>query len=354
MTVVQWWPHTEDVRVASYRLRCRQIVDSLQRMGLEAGIFRPGSPEAPQVLVLSKRYDPASVQTALALRQRAGTRLILDLCDNHLHVDNADAKLLQRAETLRHALRSVDQVVVSSQALGEVVTAECGSEVRVTVIPDACEPASEPRGVERLHDLRSEWDRRRLATQLLRSGVPLSRRLLWFGNHGSLGAEGGMNDLQRIRDALHAAHAAAPLSLSVISNDAAKFARLTDGWRLPVSYLTWNAATFSRAARLHSAVLVPVGANPFTRCKTNNRIATAFVHGLNVIADSIPSYEEFADCAVLDDWRRGLDVYLQDARRRISDIVDGQARLAERYSLASVTSLWRQAVHPAEPPGDAS
>ena len=352
MTSVRWWPHTDDPRVASYRLRCRQIVDALRAQGVDAGLFEPSSTIAPQVLVLSKRYDAATLQTAMAMRQSAGTRVLLDLCDNHLHVHNAEARLLERADALRQALRMVDRVVVSSSALAEVVGAEGVPGLDVTVVPDASEPAFEPTGTDRLKDIAGEWDRQRLALALLRSGAPRARRLLWFGNHGSPGAEGGMSDLLRIQGLLQASHAVAPLSLTVISNDAGKFARLIGPWRLPVHYLRWRASTFSRAARLHGTALVPVSPNPFTRCKTNNRVATAFVHGLNVVADSIPSYAEFAQCAVLDDWPRGLGLYLGDAPRRAADIEAGRRLLAERYSLAYVAASWRQAIAVGTAPGD--
>lgn len=342
--VVRWWPHTDDARVASYRLRCLRVVEALRSQGIDAGLYRPADKEAPRCLVLSKRYDAATLAQAQAWRARSGTRLVLDLCDNHFHVDNGDARLLQRADALRDAVRAVDQVVVSSQALGEVVAAQCGQSIAIAVIADATEPPFEPNGLARWRMPRAEAALWRLDRALKRSGVPASRRLLWFGSHGSAGAEGGMSDLLRIRDALHAAHRTQALSLTVISNDAVKFATLTSGWTLPTFYLPWHAGTFSRAARLHGAAVMPIGINPFTRCKTSNRIATAFAHGLNVIADAIPSYEGFRDCAVLDDWPHGLGPYLDDALRRGADIQAGRCVLARRYSADAVAALWRSVV----------
>ena len=342
-TAIRWWPHTDDPQVASYRLRCLQIVDALKRQGLDAGIHHERD-VPPAVLVLSKRYDARSLDAAQALRTRAGTRLVLDLCDNHFHVDNSDPVLLQRASRLREAVCTVDQVVASSVALAEVVVAEGAPPDRITVIPDATEPPFEPRGLARWAQPRAEWRLARLHRALQRSGLPPARRLLWFGNHGSAGAEGGMADLLRIRDVLHEAHRQAPLSLTVISNHAGRFAELCAGWTLPAFYLPWHAHSFSRAARLHGAAVIPVGLNPFTRCKTNNRVATALLHGLNVIADAIPSYAEFAACAVLDDWPRGLGPYLDDAAQRAADIEAGRRLLAQRYSLDAVAASWRALV----------
>ena len=338
---VRWWPHTDDPRVASFRLRCARIVDRLAASGMDAGLYRPARSQPPRVLVLSKRYDGASLAHALSLRERAGTRVVLDLCDNHFHVDNDDTRLLARADALRDAVRSVDEVVAASQALAEVIAAECPAQRRIIVIPDATEPPFEPGAVARLSHPADELALRRLTGRLARSGVAQARRLLWFGNHGSAGTEGGMSDLLRIRDDLQRAHREQALSLTVISNDEDKFARLVGGWAMPTFYLPWHAGSFSRAARLHSATVIPVGLNPFTRCKTNNRVATAFLHGLNVVADAIPSYEEFADCAVLDDWPRGLGPYLHDSARRAGDADTGRRRVEERYSLDAMIERWR-------------
>lgn len=337
---VRWWPHTQDPWVASYRLRCLQVVDALRAQGVDAGLYQPDAGTAPRCLVLSKRYDAASMQQAVSVRERAGSRLVLDLCDNHFHVDGDDPKLLQRAAALRDAVRCVDHVVASSTALADVIRSECGAEISIDVVPDATEPPVEPQGPARWREPAAEHALWRLERALRRSGVPRTHRLLWFGNHGSAGTEGGMTDLSRIRDALHQAFRARPLSLTVISNDAAKFAAVTDGWTLPTFYLPWRAHSFSRAVRLHGAALIPIGLNPFTRCKTNNRLATALLHGLNVIADTIPSYEEFAACSVLGDWPRGLNSYLDDTHRRAADVTAGRRLLAQRYSLDEVAAQW--------------
>ncbi|MED5618596.1 hypothetical protein [Ideonella sp. BN130291] len=339
---VRWWPHTTDMRIASYRLRCQRIVEHLRGLDMDVGLFRPEDTQVPAVLVLSKRYDPASLERALQCRRSGGTRVLLDLCDNHFHFEGADPALGQRAAVLRHAVASVDTVVVASQALAEAVRSESPGQFRVVVVPDAAEPPFDtahpwraPRAQFRLLCLR-QW--------LRGTGVPRSRRLVWFGNHGSAGTDGGMADLQRIQEAMHQAHRQAAVSLTVISNDEAKFRRITAGWEFPRAYLPWHADSFSPALRLHGACVIPVGLNPFTRCKTNNRVATALLHGLNVMATRIPSYDEFAHCTVLDDWAYGLGGYLHDTERRAKDVQAGQSLLAAHYSLDAIASRWRTVV----------
>jgi hypothetical protein len=223
-----------------------------------------------------------------------------------------------------------------------VVRSECPGQSSVVVIPDAAEPPFD--AAPRWRSPRAQFRLLRLRQGLRGTGVPWSRRWVWFGNHGSAGTDGGMADLQRIHEAMHQAHRQAPVSLTVISNDEAKFHRVTAGWAFPRAYLPWDADTFSPALRLHGACLIPVGLNPFTRCKTNNRVATALLHGLNVVATRIPSYDEFAGCTVLDDWAYGLGGYLQDTERRARDVQAGQALLARHYSLDAIAARWRTVV----------
>ncbi len=343
-----WWPHTTDARVASYRLRCLQIVDALRVQGHAAGLYTPGN-APPGVLVLSKRYDEESMSHAAVLSRQHGTRLVLDLCDNHFHYPaTANGSLQRRAEALRSAVSRVDLVTTASQALKEVVSAECPSAPAIVVVDDAAEDPFDPGWSTRWSHWRDELALRGLRSWL--TPFPRERRLVWFGNHGSPGMQAGLSELEKLQSPLEAAAIShGPLCLTLISNHAGHAAQLTRDWKIPTRYLPWQASTFSRALRDHSATLIPITPNPFTRCKTANRVLTAYAHRLNVIADSIPSYLPFADCAVLDDWGHGLHGYLSDAARRQADVAQGQARLQERYSLAHITAQWVSALATVSP-----
>lgn len=349
-----WWPHTTDAKVASFRLRCLQIVEALERGGHAASIYTPGD-TPPDVLVLSKRYDPASVQAALALARTHGTRVVLDLCDNHFFHDPAFPDLAKRAQSLRDAVAAAHLVTCASQALAEVVRAECPDARAVRVVDDAAEPPVDPGVIERVAGWRHEAALQGLSRGLARSAVPPGRRLVWFGNRGSPGVQAGLEDLHRLRPLLEASRRdGGPLSLTIISNDAAKARQVVDGWAVPTHYLAWHAGTFSRALRQHSVALIPINLNPFTRCKTANRVLSACLHGLNVVADSIPSYAPFAGAAVLDDWAFGLGPYLgQDGQRR-AHLQAGQALARERYSLGQVATQWVDALAAASSTAPAS
>lgn len=332
-----FWPASPERRVASTRIRCLQMIDALRDAGAAAGLYAPGQPP-PSVLVLAKRYDDATLDEALRVRRVGGTRLVLDLCDNHFHADHDDPKWRVRADRLRRACAEVDRVVVSTEPLAAVVRAECGAATPLTVIPDgldlgAADPDDRGRH-DALHALRqrafSAWHR-----------VAVGRRLLWFGNHGFANAGGGLEDLARIAPALSRHHAAAPLALLVVSNRWRSFRAVARGWRFPALYLPWSGANFARALAASDIALIPAQRNPFTVCKTNNRLATASMHGLAVAADALPSYEDFRDLAVLDDWDAGLAGLMGDAADRSRRIAAAQARLQATHAPARIASRWQ-------------
>ncbi len=337
-SLAAFWPHTEDERVASARLRCALIVQELQRQGIDARIHRPGD-TAPRTLVLSKRYDAASLAHAQDLRARAGTRLVLDLCDNHFHYEHAVEPFVQRAADLRAAVRNVDAVVAASNALADEVRHQVHDVPPIEVIGDLVEPRlSSPR--RRIERWRQRWRLARLRFRLRSAGASPGRRLVWFGNQGSPNVEGGMSDLQSVQPALHDHHRAVGLSLTVISNGRERFEALTRDWSFPCLYLPWSSATFDDALALHDIALIPVRSNPFTRCKTANRVATASAHGLAVAADAIPAYEEFRDCIVLNDWGAGLARLMERADERAAAVARARALLDQRYAPAAIAARW--------------
>jgi predicted DNA-binding transcriptional regulator YafY len=223
-----------------------------------------------------------------------------------------------------------------ADALREVV----GPGRPVTVIGDAVETTLQ--GVPG-----SPWDRW-LARRRLRELSGRLRResarapLVWFGSHGGPSGDHGMGDLESVRPVIESLDRDHPVSLTVISNSAEKYERLVRPWRVPTHYLPWNAETFLAALRLHRIAVLPIRENPFTRCKTNNRLVTALAAGLAVVATGIPSYRPFADCCVLDDWLSGLRRYILDAEKRQQDVAAGQ-RLVERdWLLPAIADQWQR------------
>ncbi len=88
---IAFWPQTRDINVASYRIRCAQVVEALREAGTPVSIYSDKIRRyfqflpfvgAPDILVLSKRTRLTSLARAVGLKQKYGTRLILDLSDN--------------------------------------------------------------------------------------------------------------------------------------------------------------------------------------------------------------------------------------------------------------------------------
>ncbi|KAB0583528.1 hypothetical protein F7Q92_07570 [Ideonella dechloratans] len=151
-----------------------------------------------------------------------------------------------------------------------------------------------------------------------------------------------MLDLAKLQDALEALHRRTAISLTVISNNRSKFKTLTRNWQVPAFYLEWSSSTFSRALRSHQVALIPITRNPFTVCKTNNRLATALLHGLGVAANSIPSYQPFAEACVLDNWTKQLERLVRDTQWRSQLNARGLASLAQHWQLRQIAAQWHE------------
>jgi hypothetical protein len=341
---IRWWLRTRDANVASVRLRCLNVIEALQKRGIDAAIYEPTAPD-PDVLVLSKRYDKASIAHATSVRSRSGAKLVLDLCDNHFYSASGDAEWQRTSSALRQAVADADLVVASSDELRRVIEAEVRQHPPIEVIGDAVEgPADEPGLGQRLRHAVHEVRLWQLARRLDADGVALARRAVWFGHHGSPNAEAGMSDLLRVRAPLAAEAQHGPLSLTVISNSWEKFVQLRSNWPTPIHYLPWHRSTITRALHLHGVALIPVQPNPFTRCKTSNRVATALLHGLAVVADRIPSYEEFDRFVHLDDWSNGLPAALRGFATSKAQVDAGAAYVRQHFSVDTITGCWLAAL----------
>ncbi|MEJ0059369.1 MAG: hypothetical protein WDM79_07290 [Terricaulis sp.] len=88
-------------------------------------------------------------------------------------------------------------------------------------------------------------------------------------------------------------------------------------------------------------------ANPFTLCKSNNRVATALWHGAPVLADRIPAYDELADFAVLDDWDAGFSAALGRDAKLTQRTQAGRAYVRAHYNGPVMARAWRGAIETA-------
>ena len=337
-------PFAASSRAASVRLRCLLPAAWLSAHGCEACVTGDPLSGRFDVVIFSKRYDAAARETARQLKAR-DTRVILDLCDNHFYNDSADERLAKRRDDLLAMIDSVDLVTVSTPALAEVVRNQSPSVPGIVVVPDPLEDLDELARRAPLQEYAHWplWLLWRARVRLLRNRNAVG--LVWFGNHGvDYSQQGGMSDLVRIRSVLERLSRHYPLYLSIISNNHDRFAEVTRGWSIPCLYLPWRALYFGKALRAHQIAVIPVENNPFTMCKTANRLALSLAQNLAVVADAIPSYEAFRDVAALDDWASGLERYLKDPAARARDAAAGADRVAREFSPGTVAEAWLDAV----------
>jgi tRNA (mo5U34)-methyltransferase len=303
-------------------------------------LFDPNQTERYAAVVYSKRYNLDSYREAEAL-QKLGVCIVLDLCDNHFYNPTGSEPLSNAEDQLRRMMSLADEITVSTEAMAEVVRSELWAPKPITVIRDPVE--TEIKGLSKRFWKR--WrDKLRLAK--LVHCLKVEKRsgrtpLVWFGIHGGPNAEHGMLELLRIKPLLEKMNGRFPLSLTVISNSKKKFEQHIRSWSIPTRYLRWQPESFLPALRAHSISIIPISKNPFTNCKTNNRLATALYAGLAVVADSIPSYRAFAETCYLDDWERGLESYLSDPALRRRHVDEGRAIIDREWTLACAAGEWQ-------------
>lgn len=338
---VGWKPSSPDFRVASTRIRCLIPLGELQAQGYRVELFRPAAASGYRAVVYSKTYHVKDVEEAAALRE-GGVQIIFDLCDNRFYNPRSIPKANEEIQRLHRMMQIAHFWVASTEALAEVMRAEAVAEKPLVVIGDPLE--TEVVGVPVTPWARlSQWTAwlkfRRWISAMRQAG---RTPLIWFGHHGSPYADGGMLDLERIRGTIERLNPTFPLSLTVVSNSREKYEASIRPWSIPTHYLEWHASTFTRVLRSHDVAIIPVTINPFTWCKSNNRLALSLSSGLAVVADSIPSYEPFREACVLDDWERGLQAYLSSSSRRAVDVARGQSLVTRLCDVRAIAEQWRQ------------
>lgn len=336
--MIGWWSHFDDLRVASVRLRGELVIRALRAQGLQAAWFDPQRADAFDVLVIGKRHDRATLETAARLQARGG-RVLVDLCDNRFEYPANDLELQRQAQQLKELLARADHVVVSTHELSRVLQQECPQLQRVSVIGDLADDLSVVP-VPAIQRLRSAVRLRRSLSNIRRLRAQGHVMLVWFGSHGGAYAESGMNDLLRVRDLLERCHRQTPLALTVISNHRKKYLQHIEPFAVPTRYEEWHAATFDRLLQAHDISLIPISDNAFTRCKTDNRIVTSLLKGLAVVADEIPSYRPYAGAIAFNRWEEQLPLYLSNPARRQADVAAGQVIAKQLTDAVEISRQW--------------
>lgn len=314
-SLIAWKPAAPTPELASARLRCFRPMQYLNAQGIPCELFDPNRMDRYRTVVFQKAYSEHDLDIAAHLRS-LGVRTIFDLCDNHF------VGPIDRADRLRRMIDRVDAVTVATAELGNWID-------RPTVVID-----------DALDEIVSRWW----------SGLPRlwprsqTLRLVWFGNAGQDDPPFGLIDLARIRPHLEQLQTHRPIRLTVISNSRATFDRHLAGVRFPTVYVEWDNDRYQSLLRRQDLCLIPVTPNPFTLCKTSNRLALSLRIGLPAAVDLIPSYEELRCFAHSGDWSDGLVEYAQSVNLRNEHVRAGQRYLREKYTVQRVVDQWSDVI----------
>jgi hypothetical protein len=352
MPRISFWPQTLNINVASYRIRCAQVVEALRQAGTPVTLYSDKISRyfqflpfmsAPDILVLSKRTRLTSLARAVALKKRYGTKLILDLSDNiYFESDNDKSGDLKKRARLPSYVNQFDLIVTPSPYLENELRRHIRTDMAFHVIPDAVEKdpvlteqirREQAKAFQALSDFNNEVGA---------NGVEAGRRLVWFGVAGRPEAQNGMYDLQACCAAFEKHNAEKPLSLSIISDSPERYRELFATAGFSTHYLDWNFFTVNPALKLHDIAVLPIRTNRYTLSKSANRITTAFADGLAVCASLIPSYEPFRGVAVFDDWDDGLATLMADNEQRLDRVEQARAIISQQYSRPVIAAEWQK------------
>ena len=249
--------------------------------------------------------------------------MIFDLCDNHFYNPSGLPRYERARREMLAMIKQADRVTCSTAPLAAAIAEVTGGQVAPTVISDIAERVElEPLSEER--------------------APPFN--LLWFGSHGSPNAPSGMADLLIIRDQLERMAKGAALQLIVCSDSRAKFDEIVAPFDLPTRFVEWSIDRQQSELARADVVVLPLTINPFTACKTHNRLSSALYSGRPVVATAIDSYREFAAFCTLDDWDGGLRRCLEDPVGEAARAASAKPYIDKRYSEGAIAPLWEDAL----------
>ena len=331
--MIGWKPKFNDATVASVRYRCLNPLNELRRCGFQIELFTDRNLDRYSAVIFSKLYDQRNYELALELK-RKGRAVIFDVCDNHFYNPYGLEKFKVVRQQLLRMLSVADLITVSTEALADVLTEEGKLVVRPTVIGDAIE--------QEVLELKSVGWLRRLGARMNLRRPPDNKKanLLWFGIHGGENAPYGILDILNQKGLLSDLSKSYPFRLIVVSNSREKFLKYIEPLPFETCYREWSVATFGETLRASDICIIPITKNPFTVCKTNNRLASALYASIPTIADCIPSYRDLSSFCILDDWEYGLRKYLSDKVAAQERAKPAKEFISARYTTRQIGSLW--------------
>jgi hypothetical protein len=321
--LIGWKNASDNPKVASVRIRCLEPLGILQGRDYPVELFQKRRNADYQVVVFNKVYDQDHLDLALRLKKQ-GVKVVLDLCDNHLYNPHNDKDMAAKSKRLLQMLEIAHTVTVPCVEMQRILP------VASHIVRDGVRPLSKSES----------WQR-----GLTRCMRRHQRNLVWFGNWGGCWRSGlrpgGMSELLAHQEKLVDLAKRYDMGLTIISNNRKMFGKLFGDWDMPVYYEEWGSdQRLRRNLARFDVCLLPISEDPFTICKSNNRLTLALYLGLPVIADAIPGYREFAPYCVVSDWENGLEGLVTG--RQMPATAAGKEYVENNYMTVHAANDWQK------------
>lgn len=305
---------------------------TLKFLGIKAEFLKEVNIDSYEAVVFQKAYSAKDIALAKQLRSKDKS-IIFDLCDNHYALGTNEKGYQEKIDRLNEMMRLADCVTVPTIEASNFVSHRC-----IKIVPDAIDkyPKSNYSFIPRTR-FRQQVD------SLLETKGTIN--LVWFGNGGMEKPPWGMIELCRLKHILHELYSEFPLKLNIISNNKYSYEKYFSDATFPCRYYPWNIKTFPYLMRCADIALIPVTINDFTRGKSSNRVITALDLGLPVIADPLPSYEEFSNFIRIGNWRENILEYAKAPDLRRDDVEKGQAYIRSNYNNKQIAKVWLDIFH---------
>jgi glycosyltransferase involved in cell wall biosynthesis len=285
-------------------------------------IYRPGGLNLYDGMILCKSFNEDFLYLT-ALYKKRKIPVVLDLCDNYTMLYKGMYPDKVKTEELQYMIDMVDWMVFSTPELAQQYRSVSRRDIPYTVIPDPIDDFGDIRPLR----------------------VPQSRfRLLWYGNWGVDYANVGIVNLRTLLPAISSVKSEIDIELRIMSNNFDEYTRVCSDMPIPTSYVEWSMEQFPIELANADLVILPVSPGPFTLGKSNNRMTAALAHGVPVLADRIPRYEEFPQFLVTESWSHDLRraIHEIDVLRRNAEMSKKHVRA--NYGIASIGAQWARLV----------
>lgn len=332
---IAWKPLHYNFNVASSRLRSFLPCKLLKYAGWDCEIYNPKHQKNYQLVIFQKAYDPPDIILAEKLKNQ-GTKIILDLCDNHFYNPYQIPEFVAKEKRLRKMIELADLVTVATPELGKLINGQ-----ETFVIDDVVDPF--PKTWQgRIRSKIVPW----------RNSNQDKFKVVWFGSSqlakiyaqsGIKDAPAGLDSIKKVLPALEKINQEIPVQLTIISNSPQRFRQTTKHANFPCIYYEWNLATFPFLMQPQDVCILPIEFNKFSICKTSNRLITALNQGVAVVADKIPSYEEFGEFVLYADWENSLRSYADNSALRAQHVHQGKEYITRKYTQDRVVEQWSNA-----------